>query len=95
MTTNYARGRQFEYKVIQHLKKSWPLVVRSAGSKGPVDIVAVNPDSGRVALVSCKKAGYWKAKELNDLDDLDTKSVTVFLAYMNTQGNLEIGNLRG
>lgn len=89
MTTQYRRGRDFEYRVIHHLRKSFPLVVRSAGSKGPIDIVAVN---GRLTiLVSAKKAAYWPKAELNVLRKLArlNSTVIVSMAYLNRFGKLE------
>jgi Holliday junction resolvase len=87
--TQYSRGRAFEYKVIKHLKKTYPLVVRSAGSKGPIDVVAVNERI--TVLVSCKKAAYWPVAELKSLRKLSRLSnyVVVSRAYLNRFGKLE------
>ncbi len=42
--TNYARGSKFEYKVRDALKAQGAIYVcRSAGSHGPVDLIAVFP----------------------------------------------------
>ena len=95
MATNYARGRRFEYKVRDYIKTRWPLVIRSAGSKSLIDIVAVRPKTQQTMLVSCKKSGYWPKKELSALRALepDYIKVSVVLAYLNKQGNLEFKNL--
>lgn len=93
--TNYSRGRAFEYKVRDFLKKSWPLVVRAAGSKGPVDIVAIRPETSGVLLVSCKKAAYWPKAEIGVLKALEGNNVIVSLAYVNKQGHLEFKGLHG
>jgi len=37
----YTRGRNFEYLIMDLLRKRGYFCVRSAGSKGPVDIVAI------------------------------------------------------
>jgi Holliday junction resolvase len=39
---NYRRGRRFEYKLKKELEKYGFLVVRSAGSRSPFDLVALN-----------------------------------------------------
>lgn len=50
---NYVRGRRFEYT----RKKAWEaqgcICVRTAGSHGPWDIIAVKPGFG-VFLIQCK-----------------------------------------
>ena len=89
MSTQYRRGRDFEYKVRDFLREFWPLVVRAAGSKGPVDLICVRPLEGRVLLVSCKRAAYWPPEELSALKDLRGKNVLVSKAYLNKAGKLE------
>lgn len=48
MATNYERGRAREYRIMARLRAEGWFCIRSAGSKGPVDIVAfkrqVTPD---------------------------------------------------
>ena len=45
MATNYQRGRNAEYRVARWYREhGYPLVVRSAGSKGPADLVCVSED---------------------------------------------------
>lgn len=55
MTTNYARGRAFEYRVKEHLEALGYRVIRSAGSHSPVDLVAFG--RGRWLFVQCKRDG--------------------------------------
>lgn len=57
--TNYARGRNFEYRVRKDLVKRGYVVIRAAQSKGPADLVAVmgQESEGRpqwVLFVQCK-----------------------------------------
>lgn len=40
MTTNYTRGRAFEYRVREDLHGRGYLVIRSAGSHSPIDLLA-------------------------------------------------------
>ena len=53
--TNYNKGRAFEYKVKQLLEERGFYVVRSAGSHGIVDLVAIGKE--QVNLVQCKSDG--------------------------------------
>ena len=60
---SYSRGRRFEYRVRDWLKAhGFELVIRSAGSKTPWDIVALrqgvgDPWQAQVWLVQCKGDG--------------------------------------
>lgn len=56
MATNYERGRAFEYKRRDfYLKeKAFLMVLRTAGSHGPYDLVGIGP-SGGVHLIQCKR----------------------------------------
>lgn len=65
MTTHYASGRAFEYRVRDELRGDGYFVVRSAGSKGIVDIVAIRP--GQILLVQCKNSGVLPPQEWNEL----------------------------
>jgi Holliday junction resolvase len=55
VTTNYERGRTFEYRVRDDLKASGYEVFRSAGSRSPVDLAALV--KGHTLLVQCKRDG--------------------------------------
>jgi hypothetical protein len=50
--TNYARGRALEHKVARELRARGFMVVRSAGSHGLADLVALAPSS--TTLIQCK-----------------------------------------
>jgi Holliday junction resolvase len=57
--SNYARGRRKEYKMQGFLRKQGYLVVRSAGSKSPFDLIAIpmmkhSEDYAPVRLVQVK-----------------------------------------
>lgn len=51
--TNYIRGRAFEYARMRHWEGKGYLTLRTAGSHGPFDIVAVRANAP-VALIQCK-----------------------------------------
>jgi len=61
--TNYANGARFERKVAGLLRDDGYLVVRSAGSHGEPDLVALKP--GQVVLVQCKTSGRLDPGEWN------------------------------
>jgi Holliday junction resolvase len=63
--TQYERGANFERRVKRWLEGQGYFCVRSAGSKGPVDLVAVGPYE--TVLVQCKKGGRMSPEERNEL----------------------------
>ena len=51
----YVAGRRLEYRARDELIAQGYTVVRSAGSKGPIDLVAIGPAEGRhVRLIQIK-----------------------------------------
>ena len=65
-TTNYARGRAFEYRVKKHYEGQGWLVLRTAGSHGPVDLVCLKHDF-RPVFIQCKNRKPTK-KEMTELE---------------------------
>ena len=61
--SRYARARDFEYAVRDDMLKRNYLVVRSAGSKTPVDIYAFDVRSK--VFIQCKTDGRLDTKEWN------------------------------
>ena len=61
--TQYARGAVFERKVAALLTDDGYLVIRSAGSHGEADLVALKP--GQVLLVQAKTSGRLDPGEWN------------------------------
>ena len=61
--SNYALGATFERRVKKQLEDAGYFVVRSAGSKGQLDLVAFG--DGRTLFIQCKRArltsGEWAA----------------------------------
>ncbi len=62
MATNYERGRNFEYRVKKQYEKEGHFVLRSAGSKTPVDLLVVSP-LGEPIFVQCKNSARISKKE--------------------------------
>jgi Holliday junction resolvase len=66
VTTNYAAGSRLEYRAMELLRRRAWFVVRSAGSHGPADLVALSPTDGHAILVQCK-TGSLKHEDWNGL----------------------------
>ena len=66
--TNYARGAAFERRVFVHLAEQGYAVIRSAGSHGVVDLVALK--ACEVILVQCKRNGVLGPSDWNALWDM-------------------------
>lgn len=63
MVSQYNRGRSFEYRVKQLYEKHGWFVIRSAGSKGIADLVAIAPDGMEIHFIQCKKNGTISKQE--------------------------------
>ena len=64
--TNYQRGYRFEVRVRKHLEAQGWRVFRSAGSRGPADLLALR--LGEVMLIQCKaNNGYLTPAERQKL----------------------------
>ena len=63
----YQRGTALENRVRKRLETAGYFVVRSAGSKTPVDLCAIK--RGQVLFVQCKRGGNLPAAEWNALYD--------------------------
>jgi Holliday junction resolvase len=55
LMNNYRRGADFERRVCKYFEKTGHFVIRSAGSHGIIDLVAIK--GGEVSLVQCKING--------------------------------------
>lgn len=84
----YQSGRNFEYRVKRYFETQGYFVVRSAGSKGIADLIAISPD-GTVSLVQCKLYGTISVKEYEELREtaLKFKALPV-IAFKNENNKL-------
>ena len=64
----YRRGREFEYRVRDLLRKQGFFVLRSPASKSPTDLVAIRP--GLVLFVQAKRGGSLPPGEWNEIYEL-------------------------
>lgn len=88
--TKYSRGRSFEYQVARYLESLGYVVVRSAGSKGPADLVAVRP--GEVLFVACSIGGVKKPSRDALLEACRRAGATPVLARRDRGVVLEIAD---
>jgi Holliday junction resolvase len=54
--TPYMIGRDIEYRAKQKLEQMGFTVIRAAASKGPMDLVAINPATREIWMVQVKKS---------------------------------------
>jgi len=66
--TTRAGGIRFERKVVNNLRSDGYTTMRSAGSKGSIDIAAMKP--GQLLLVGAKRGGVCTAAEWDRLVEL-------------------------
>jgi len=74
--TPYRTGRKVEYAVrFDLISRGYPIVMRSAQSKGPADLVAIK--TGAILLVQCKKELAFPTREWNVLLSLATSIAAI------------------
>lgn len=54
MIKTYRKGARYERKIVKEYKEKGWLALRSAGSKSPIDVVAINPITKQIRLIQCK-----------------------------------------
>tara|TARA_Y100000310_G_C20594702_1_gene769888 strand:- start:951 stop:1181 length:231 start_codon:yes stop_codon:yes gene_type:complete len=53
------KGRRKEYKIRKELlNEGFDIVQRSAGSKSPIDVFAINKDTNEILFIQAKPEGY-------------------------------------
>jgi Holliday junction resolvase len=93
--TQYSRGADFERKVKADLQANGWFVVRSAGSRSIVDLLAIMP--GPLGLfVQCKRDGRLSIEERMALFDiaLAFNSIAV-LAFKDDDGSIQYSEIVG
>jgi Holliday junction resolvase len=63
VSSRYLKGRRYEYYVANLYAQKGYFVRRIAGSKGPFDLIAINPEKGEILLIQVKKRGPIKQEE--------------------------------
>ena len=54
MNYNYEKGKRKEQKIAQEARQNGCLAIRSAGSKGNVDVAIFDHKSRQIRLIQCK-----------------------------------------
>lgn len=90
---NYINGRNFEYKVKKIWEEKGHFVVRSSGSHGKADLVALRGYEGAwmnstfVYLIQCKATGKISKAEKDELGELaNSLCCNGVLAYRDEKG---------
>jgi Holliday junction resolvase len=63
--SQYRRGAAFEYRVRDFFEREGFIVIRSAGSHGPVDLACFR--RGLCILIQCKISGGFGAQDINKM----------------------------
>ena len=66
----YKRGARYEYYVKQLLEEKGYLVVRTAGSHGPFDLIAIDKEKREILLVQVTRRKYLSAELKESLASL-------------------------
>jgi len=67
MNKSYTKGRRIEFLAKKKLEAEGYLVIRSAASKGPVDLVAINSVKTRLIQVKARKPTRRQMQNLQKL----------------------------
>lgn len=53
--SNYVKGRRYEYKTMQKLRDmGCDIVIRSAGSHSPIDVIGIDSKTRHIFFLQCK-----------------------------------------
>jgi len=79
---NYIKGRNFEYRVMDFLRERGYFCMRSSGSKGLFDVIAIPSTKGSTLLIQAKYNGYIPKFELQKLKEIQNKLWgSIIIAY--------------
>ena len=96
MNKNYESGRRFEYRVKEYLEKKGYYVMRSAGSKSPFDLIAIQIKGicsiNSTLLIQCKHGAKISKQERDKIALLGSRFVNgieTILAWSKPHGKIE------
>jgi Holliday junction resolvase len=93
--TQYSRGADFERSTWKDLQKHGWFVIRSAGSRGVIDLMAVAPGP-EVLFIQCKRDGRLSIEDRRDLYNLALAfHATPILAYRDDDKQLKYSEIQG
>jgi len=85
MVTSYVKGRAVEYRCKDKLYNlGYKIVIRSARSLGPFDLIAINPEKKEIALIQVKKgkASWRDIERLQQLKNIEGQyNVKIYLYH--------------
>jgi len=88
MNKRYRAGANFERRVRKYFERDGFFVIRSAGSRGLVDLAVFGP-SGQAIFIQCKRRGKLSNHEWRELETLGKRyDVCVFIARTDYQGRI-------
>jgi len=76
----YNKGAGYERKLKREYEMKGWFVIRSAGSKGPADLIAINPKTRRIKVIQVKT--YKKRLSEKEMNNLIEKIPTEEGAYI-------------
>jgi hypothetical protein len=63
----YKRGRKKEYKIMAQEKRKGNIVIRSAGSHSPIDLVSIDTENNKITFIQ-SKSNLMSAKEKDNIE---------------------------
>lgn len=60
---NYAKGVRKEYKIMHELEREGFIVLRTAGSHGFADLIAIHKTKNLIRFIQCKPDNFSKHEE--------------------------------
>ena len=79
---SYIKGRNFEYRVKKYYENKGYYVIRSAGSHGIFDLIAIS--NTKVLGIQCRVNKKIKKDEIEKMAEFETKyGITPVIAYRN------------
>lgn len=86
----YRKGRNFEYRVEAYFRRIGYVVIRSAGSHGPVDLVCAK--GGQIECVQCKADnGYMTSAQIDGLKEVVKEfGGTAWRAFKDPKGHIKL-----
>ena len=83
----YNKGRRYEYEVKNHLEEMGALVLRTAGSHSPIDLIAIWDNKiWAIQCKSIKKINSKTKQECKEFHNLSLHPVIEKFFYVNEDG---------
>ena len=60
----YRKGRRKEWNIMHRLRQNYDIVVRSAGSHSPIDLIAIDMTKKTIKFVQSKPDSWSEAKKM-------------------------------